>query len=317
MAWLTGWSKRQPITLTGGSDGAQTDFQIKLAIAYDSDMQSDFDDLRFTKEDGETLIDSWLEDKTDGTSADVVVEFPSTPANGETQTYYMYYGKSDALDYWDIGDTFVYGDDFEDGSLATGGTAPWTQISGTTVESGGIMTFDEAYEEVETSLTNTINVWEIDIQGPFDTNGRGVSFNFMQVDASNYYRFAAFRSSAGTESMRISKFVSDTETSLLQTNLSLGNGWHTYKIIRDADGNFEMFLDGTSEGTVTDTTFTTSNNMRLKEIYNVAETINFDNLKVRKYAANPPTYEFGSEESESGGLSMAIVMHHLKQQRIS
>ena len=119
MGWLSGWSKRQAITITGGADGSQVDFQLKLTIAYDSDMLSDFSDLRFTDADGTTLIDAWLEDKTDGVSADVWVEFPTTPANGVEQTYYMYYGKADALDDWDISATaYKLGDDFD--TLDTG-----------------------------------------------------------------------------------------------------------------------------------------------------------------------------------------------------
>ena len=91
VGWLSGYSHRKKITLTGGSDGAQTDYQIKLAVTYDADMQADFDDLRFTQADGITLLDAWLESKTDSTSAVVWVKFPTTPANGEEQTYYMYY----------------------------------------------------------------------------------------------------------------------------------------------------------------------------------------------------------------------------------
>ena len=109
MAWLAGYTKRKKITITGGASGAQTDFQIKLTVAYDGDMQSDFDDLRFTQADGQTLIDAWLETKTNDVSATVWVEFPTTPANGVDQDYYMYYGNAGAASDWDIGATFIFG----------------------------------------------------------------------------------------------------------------------------------------------------------------------------------------------------------------
>jgi hypothetical protein len=73
--WLSGlYTKRKPITITN-SDSALTDYQVKLDITYDSDMQPDFDDLRFTSGDGTTELSYWLESKTDSTSAIVWVKF--------------------------------------------------------------------------------------------------------------------------------------------------------------------------------------------------------------------------------------------------
>ncbi|MEA3281673.1 MAG: DUF2341 domain-containing protein [Euryarchaeota archaeon] len=114
MVDMSGWSKYKKIILTGGSSGAQTNYQLKLTVAYDSDMQADFDDLRFTQSDGTTLLDAWLESKTDSDTADVWVVFPTTPANGVEQTYYMYYGNPGASSYWDGAATFEFHDDFED-----------------------------------------------------------------------------------------------------------------------------------------------------------------------------------------------------------
>lgn len=115
MAWLLGYSKRKKVTLTGGTSGAQTDYQTKLDVTYDSDMQADFDDLRFTELDGETLLDAWLESKTDSTSAVVWVE-TDTPANGIDADIYMYYGNSGAVSDWSGEDTFMFFADFADGT---------------------------------------------------------------------------------------------------------------------------------------------------------------------------------------------------------
>lgn len=116
MAWYdSNWLYRKPLVLTGGASGAQTDFQIELAVSHvATKMQSDFDDIRFTQADGTTLIDAWLESKVDDTSATVWGEFPSTPANTVEQTYYMYYGNGAAANYWDGDTTFPdFFDDFE------------------------------------------------------------------------------------------------------------------------------------------------------------------------------------------------------------
>ena len=48
-AWYsTSWTKRKAVTVTGSSGGAQTNYQVKITVLYDSDMQADFDDVRFT-----------------------------------------------------------------------------------------------------------------------------------------------------------------------------------------------------------------------------------------------------------------------------
>ena len=75
------YSKRKKIIITGGASEAQTNYQLKLIITYMAAMQSDFDNLRFTKKDGITLIDAWLENKVNNTAADIWVEFPTTPIN--------------------------------------------------------------------------------------------------------------------------------------------------------------------------------------------------------------------------------------------
>ena len=319
MGWLTGWSKRQPITLTGGSDGAQTDFQLKLSIAYDSDMQSDFDDLRFTDADGETLIDAWLEDKTDGTSADAVVEFPSTPANGDTQTYYMYYGKSDALDDWDIGATFLLGDDFNDGVISN---EKWPTTIGTPSESDGQLHTDyyasgtTVYTEGITSYAISTEKIVIEWKMAGVDNHKGVCYST--------YGHAMYGSS---DDPGIEIYLQDSGNDITADGYdtarhwnTLGtsdDSWHTYKMIWDGS-NAHYSYDGGAE-TLQAFTFTPSNwkigigNNGFTS--DVAQDV--DNIRVSKYAANPPTYEFGSEQNAPSGLSMAVVMHHLKQQRIS
>jgi hypothetical protein len=68
---LTGWPYRKSITLSRAS-GAVTNYQMKLLVGESSGATgedvdcgglcaTDFDDLRFTKSDGTTLLDYWIE----------------------------------------------------------------------------------------------------------------------------------------------------------------------------------------------------------------------------------------------------------------
>ena len=64
------WSKREPVTIDNtGNPSALTDYQVLINVAYDSEMQPDFDDLRFTDSDGTTELNYWIMEKTDSTSA--------------------------------------------------------------------------------------------------------------------------------------------------------------------------------------------------------------------------------------------------------
>ena len=108
----TSWTRRKEITITGSTAGAQTNYQLKIPVSYDSDMQVDFDDVRFTSSDGVTLIDHWLESKTDSSTADFWVEVPSIPASPSTTTIYLYYGNTRASSVSNGSNTFVSGTDF-------------------------------------------------------------------------------------------------------------------------------------------------------------------------------------------------------------
>jgi hypothetical protein len=120
--WNSSWSKRQPITIDNtGNASTLTNYQVKVDVTYDADMQADFDDLRFTNAAG-TVLDYWLEKKTDSTSATIWVEVDSIPASS-TATVYLYYGNAGAASASNMSNTFVFGDEFPGSSVDTG---KWT-----------------------------------------------------------------------------------------------------------------------------------------------------------------------------------------------
>ena len=74
-------------------------------------MQPDFDDFRFTDNDGTTLLSYWIENYTAAGSAIVWVKVPSISASAE-KTIYMYYGNPSATSAEDGDATFEFFDDF-------------------------------------------------------------------------------------------------------------------------------------------------------------------------------------------------------------
>ena len=284
MAWLTGgWGKRQKLTLTGGASGAQTAFQLKLTVAYDSDMQVDFDDLRFTQSDGTTLVDCWLESKTDSISAIVWVEFPTTPANTVTEDYYMYYGNSGASNVWNGTNTFLHFDDFSGSSVDTG---KWATNQSPTV-SGGFLTCDANTEYVK-SLTS----WNQNVAHRFNAKFYGTAnpwAGFQNGTSTPLIRIIGDYPNAGD--CTLNNYVSS------HVRTDMGN-------YLDAFYTFEIeWLSASTKGYVDDvlkathTSQIASSSLPVEFLSTVTGHIQADWSLVRKHVANPATYGFGGEES--------------------
>ena len=147
MTTLPGWGYAKKITINN-TGGALSDFQLAFTINrstgadsgftvyVDTKCASDYDDIRFTKADGSTLLDLWIE-SSDSNTAKIWVEVDSIAGTGNT-TIYLYYGNAGASAVSDGDDTFPFFDDFPGSSVDTG---KWTTTSpsGTTV-SGGYIT---------------------------------------------------------------------------------------------------------------------------------------------------------------------------------
>lgn len=142
------WTYRKRIDIKN-STGAGTNYQINVTVHYGSGSdsgydvylnehcQTDFDDLIFTDDDEETLLDYWIQEKTDSDYA--FVWFEVQDDLGSDQSVYIYYGNNGASSVSNIKSTFVTGDDFDDGELDT---SIWTIKTGTPLESGTTLTVE-------------------------------------------------------------------------------------------------------------------------------------------------------------------------------
>lgn len=138
-------------------------YYLRVYIDYDcfscnTHSQTDFDDIRFTKGDGQTLLDYWLEQKTDSDYAIFWVEIPdsleSNPAN-----IYVYYGNSSATSVsdpaaaslWELGDNF--NDNITD--------AKWTKGEYHSLE-GGLGAINEVNNQLEvTAVKSGDEAWYV------------------------------------------------------------------------------------------------------------------------------------------------------------
>ncbi|MDH7506963.1 MAG: DUF2341 domain-containing protein, partial [Candidatus Thermoplasmatota archaeon] len=98
------WSRMKPIQLTNNVGQILTNYAVKLVIEYDSDMQSDYDDIRFKHESTTTWLDYWIESQS-STQAIVWVKIPVIPEG--ISNMYLFYGNPSAQSQSDFYSVFT------------------------------------------------------------------------------------------------------------------------------------------------------------------------------------------------------------------
>jgi len=134
MSWLSGWRYRRKITISGSS-GAGTDYQVLLKIGESSGAtgcnfhldgksanfpsgMNQGGDLRFTADDGTTLLSFWVETVM-GTSPNrtAYVWVKVSADLGTNQVIYCYFGNQNATNASNATNTFLAYEGFEGGTL--------------------------------------------------------------------------------------------------------------------------------------------------------------------------------------------------------
>ena len=262
------YSKKINIT---GSVGAGTDYQVKLNVTYNSNMQSDFDDLRFYDNDKQTTLSYWIEEYT--LNAFAIVWVKVIDDLDDNQEIYMYYGDSEVSSTSNGEDTFNFYEDWETESIGS----QWTitdsagSVSYSTVDAthgsvikvegndgSNIYTFysDNDYDNsyalrMRANIEKTVASAQITKQGWIDISGNGYAMiesyqsaarivirdddgvtDHQNIADSNYNSWHVF------ESRR-----DGTDTQWLTDDIEVGEGscspdimdWHVYIYVRDAE----------------------------------------------------------------------------------
>lgn len=240
-------------------------------------------DIRFVDEDGEGLnywVESWSESDTK-----IRIKIKDIPKYS-SKFIWLIYGNYSAISASSIANTFLFGDDFDDNDISD-----WVTVSGSPAVSNGMISVG-ANVEFEISKPSDIieGIWEFDYQYPNGApTSNAIRLLTQWVSAGNYYYLD--RASHVTR-RRFGRFVSSSELELITSSLAFDTNWHTLKLRRDSSGNFELFEDDVSLGTITDTSHTTSNELRLKSQGANHPGLNVDNIRVREYFSSEPTITF-------------------------
>ncbi|MCP8315511.1 MAG: DUF2341 domain-containing protein [archaeon] len=146
---MAGWNYCKSHEINGAT-GAGTNYQIRVKVHYGGGIDSgedvycnghcraDFGDVRFTDDDGSTMLDYWMQEKVDSDYAVFWIEVKDD-LSSFNQRIYIYYGRSDATTTSDGGNTFLFFDDFNnlDNWVVHSGT--WSIEDGTVKCTAGLI----------------------------------------------------------------------------------------------------------------------------------------------------------------------------------
>ncbi len=302
------WQKRKVATVDNSLTASNLiDYQIRLEVNYDSDMNADFSDLRFTDSDGTTPIDFWVQSYISGTSAVVWVEVPNIPASN-TSDIYMYYGNNAAVSASNGENTFLLFDDFDDGNIDVGkwlevdpnnemtesaGKLHFVRLSSSVGWTKGIIantTFPRSNLSLEADYKweNNNSSWDAIMFGWHDS---GTNPDFRNL-VYGYYNNGI----SGGTSIPVTVYEDGTGRSAsgnwvlnqdydIRVRIKQGGGAYYERSI-DNGLNWEISLEDT---------YSTETNLKPAWAFH-SGTHSFDNVRVRKWTDNEPTLTFSNEQ---------------------
>jgi hypothetical protein len=312
--WLEGWMYRKSHVINPAS-GAGTNYQVRIVAHYGSGTDSgadvylngkcrtDFGDVRFTRSDGVTLLDYWMQEKVDGDNAVFWVEVADDLSTNPV-TIYIYYGNSSATTTSNINNTFIFGDDFrQDSSIDT---SKWSESGSAT----------KTFSSTDGLKVDSTSLWSIRTVSTFDFSNKlrviakmrwAVAVSYCcalyicptsttsdPYNESNWVRHTHEKSGSA---IRGQEKVSGTITVLW--SVSFDTNWH-YNDIRTNGGNYlACYLDNVQKYYSTSAGLSFVNNyVYLNHSASGSATSYFMYCFITKFTDPEPSHgSWGSEET--------------------
>lgn len=298
------WAYRKEITVTNASADYQTLVMVgKTADAVGEDVDcgghvlDTFADLRFTSDDGETLIDYCILKVSDSGGTKLATVWVQNNSDPDT-TLYMYYGNAGASSASSGANTFIVYDDFERGNDGDPIGGDWT------IDAGDIDISDEqAYSGTRSGK------W---IGGATKPDGYitvansediAIRFELYRVQYAQVYMYHG----QGSKNAAPLVYYEDSieyyynDWSVQDTGQDDTHSQWDRLELNDFDWSgytYDIIYDG---GSIADDAVMLNNT--INDIFYIhgenAATYNFyiDNFIVRKWASTEPSFAFGSEQA--------------------
>lgn len=313
----TDWTKRKSVRVQNDDGSTYTGAVVQFEVPYDGDMQTDFDDLRFTDTDGTTLLDYFIASSTSGVAAEIWLETSSLTAN-ETSIFYMYYGNAVATAGASSTATFIAVDDFEDGNITeysgnTGNFAAATNFvyGGTygldnSPDPGGRATDGIARFDQTVSQGETIRFMQY-VDTSAGSADESCTLFGVQSPVTAHQNYAVCLELYGTDRISLSRNVVDNDESgtvLASSTVTYATGWYDVEVDWGMDDS--IFVTLSKDGSVVATTSATDSNYTSGGIGFTYWGHNggWDNYTSRPTIANEPSVTLGAE-AVSGGATWA------------
>lgn len=294
------WSSRNLVLIDNSNNSDSLyDFQVKVDVPYFPEMQPDFDDIRFTTDDGITIIPYWVEEYSDSNYAIAWVKVPEIKAM-DTTIIYLYYGNPDAESESDGEAVFDFFDDFNDQDISD-----WTIISGSwTAENKFLEQLIVAnYRKILSSYSidfPSITEAKMIYLSSYNYSGNHIFYSCNSSANSGYY-FGYDGLTSGGEGTCIAKIISGSASILVSdstiNNLNYAYSWLKAKITHDCLGNYSFLLVAPDSVqvflSVRDTSYTSPFILGSW----VGSHIGIDDLRVRKFTDPEPGTSIGEQQS--------------------
>jgi len=307
--WNSNWQYRRNITVTEQSGTSLTNYVLGINVTYDSDMASDFSDIRFVDSNNNELS-YWLEDKSNGNWAYFWVKIPSIPSSGTT-TISMYYGNTSVVSSQSNGQsTFPFFDDFDDGTL---NTTKWDEHTynaddSITEENGYVELLAQNVAGHYTNLRSRDNTTQLKYSW-VETFGKWkhVANNDMYMvvgkkgTESNAYDQGGFQTGVKilytASSFYIQKRVDGGTTTLVSESKSPPSDWTKFRILANTsvveyhEGDDAYVKSGSYNDVFSD------NDILKPSLITYKGTARWDWIATREVVYPEPTYSVGNEET--------------------
>lgn len=309
------WSHRKRVTVRNPNTSTLTDYPVRIALGYEAEMQSDFDDLRFTDESGTTTLEYYVESYVTSATATVWVKVP-TIGGSNTADIYVYYGNSFAANGEDGESTFIAFDDFEDNSLteysgdtslfSPSGSLAWQGSYGLSAASGETesQTTDGIYRTDQTiPQGSTIEFYQRVQSGQDDE-----PCAYFGVQSGNSGNYAVCLDQFPNDRVIVVEDVTSNDGSgnlIASSSITYTSGTEWYKVRVDwlTDDSIDVTVydsDGTSVATINDSDGTYDSGGYGFGFWYQAQ--GWDFFSVRPYAQSEPTYTVSTPQ-QGGGAS--------------
>ncbi|MFN3692835.1 MAG: DUF2341 domain-containing protein [Candidatus Paceibacteria bacterium] len=262
------WTYRERVRVENTTATTFATTTVRVTVPYDSAMQSDFDDLRFTSSDGLTPLDFWVDRYVASTEAVVWVEVPSLAPNAYTNLF-MYFGNASSTSSSSAANTFSFSDDFEDNNITEySGDTSLFQTDTTPVYGGAYAL--EAQNKSGRTTDGIFRTGNLTAQGQIiryrqyvDISGgaadEGCALFGVQTPGTANNNYAVCLELFGTDRLSLSKNVTDNDisgTRLASTTVTYTTGWYQVEIDWQTNNRIDVYLYNPS-GTLVATTSAT------------------------------------------------------------